>query len=138
MTTLDFWNRTFPQLPRVPIEVQARAYDYRCRACGTTETRTVHAGGSDAGTILCSGCRATEPVPWWRVRPLAGFVTPDITGLSFGPTLAELLDTGRPNTRIRDDAEGMVVGVKLKERGDDEPPHAAAQGDLFGEPFTKS
>jgi len=123
----EMWNQTFPHLARQPLVRGRYAYDFRCRACGTEESRVAL---DNPGTILCSGCRSTEPVRWWRTRPEVPFDRPDTTGIEFGPTLAELLDTGRPHARIRDDVDGMTVaGVKLKEP--EAPPHAAEQGDLF-------
>ena len=93
-------------------EARVRFYDFRCRSCGTARTL---AASSDPGPQTCGGCRSRDYVRYWRSRPGQPFEKPDTTGMKFGPTAAELAETGRPNTRLRDDAESMSLDFKAPE-----------------------
>jgi hypothetical protein len=87
----------------------SRLFDFRCRTCGAERTVEDDRDRGDRLTILCAGCRAAAPVSWWRSRPPEAFVAPDTAGMTFGPSPSELAELGRPNTRVRDDYEGMAM-----------------------------
>jgi hypothetical protein len=85
----------------------ARLYDYRCRTCGATHECK---SDRDPGPLYVCACKHLSR--YWRSRPEVPFVQRDLTGIRFGPSDAEIAETGRPNTRIRDDVESMTLGFK--------------------------
>jgi hypothetical protein len=79
-----------------------RVYDYKCRSCGAEHAEPADV---DPGPLYVCACR--HLTRYWRSRPEIAFVKPDTTGMAFGPTAAELADTGRPHARVRDNAADM-------------------------------
>ena len=92
-----------------------RKYDFRCRTCGATHEQLAD---RDPGPMYVCACH--QLTRYWRSRPETPFVQRDLTGIRFGPSDAELADTGRPNTRVRHDLESMQLAddpPELDERG---------------------
>ena len=73
-----------------------RKYDFRCRTCGATHEQLAD---RDPGPMYVCAC--PQLTRYWRSRPETPFVQRDLTGIRFGPSDAELADTGRGKEQLR-------------------------------------